>query len=129
MGAYRIVGLSGGGVDTVSHEIQFELTITGQAPMTFVAEYGPAAQVIGALARMNLELRRVLLEAQGIKSVPAEKIASSHVQKDQWENMVIMQLTTPQGVPYTFAIPPQDAAGIAEQLKTESAKPHQTGRA
>jgi hypothetical protein len=59
----------------------------------------------------------------------AEKVESSHIQRDRWENVVIMQLTTPQGVPYTFSIPPEFAAEIADQLKTESAKPHQTGRA
>jgi hypothetical protein len=126
---YRVLGLGTGGVDTETEEIIFDLTIDGRAPMSFVFEYGAAAQVIGALGRMFVELRRVLTERQPIKQASAEVVQSSHVQKDRWENLVIMQLTTPQGVPYTFAIDPQFAAEIGEQLKTESAKPHQTGHA
>jgi len=124
MVAYRLVGLESGAVDTVAHEIHFVLTVSGRPPMAFVAKYGPAAQVIGALGRMFVELRRILTEANTAKAIAAEKVASSHVQKDRWENVVLMQLTTPEGVPYTFSLPPHVAAGIAEQLKTESAKPH-----
>jgi hypothetical protein len=126
---YRIVGIGSGAVDTVAHEINFELTVAGRPPMAFAAEYGPAAQFIGALGRLFFELRQTLLAAKGMKSSAGEQIASSHIQRDRWENVVLMQLTTPQGVPYTFAMQPQIASEIAEQLKTESAKPHQTGHA
>jgi hypothetical protein len=107
---YRVLGIGSGGVDTVSHEINFEFTIDGRPSMSFVAAYAPAVQIIGALGRMFFELRRILHEAKGMKSVAGEQVASSHIQKDRWENVVLMQLTTPQGVPYTFAIPPQIAA-------------------
>jgi hypothetical protein len=57
----------------------------------------------------------------------AENVAATHIQKDRWANVVLMQLITPGGVPYTFALPPQVASDIADRLKTESAKPHQAG--
>jgi len=129
MAAYRVVGIGSGSVDTKAHEINFELTVAGRPPMAFIAEYGPASQITGALGRMLLQLRDVLIAANVMKGVSAESVASSHVQKDRWADRVIMQLTTPHGIPYTFALPPQIAASIAEQLKTESAKPHQTGSA
>lgn len=126
---HRLVGLSGGAVDTVSHEIQFELTVANAPPISFVTEFGPATQLLAGLSRMFLELRKVLHTAKGMKSVAAEKIASSHIQRDRWEGVVIMQLTTPQGVPYTFQMSPRDAADIADQLKTESAKTGKPGNA
>jgi hypothetical protein len=126
---HRLLGLSGGAVDTVTHEIQFELTVAGAPPISFVTEFGPATQLIAGLSRMFLELRQVLHAARGMKSVAAEKIASSHIQRDRWEGMVIMQLTTPQGVPYTFQMSPEDAAGIADQLKTESVRTGKPGNA
>jgi hypothetical protein len=127
--AHRLVGLSGGTVDTVRHEMSFNVTASDGQSIVFVAEFGPASQLISGLSRMLSELRHVLYEAQGMKSIAAEAVAASHVQMDQWENVVLMQLITPQGVPYTFALKPQEAAEIADQLKTESAKPHQSGSA
>jgi len=126
---HRLIGLPGGTVDSVSHEINFVLSVTDGEPIAFVVEYGPATQVISALGRMLSELRRILMDAQASKFIVAEKVASSHVQKDSWENIIIMQLMTPQGTPYTFALPPQDAAEIADQLRAESAKPHHAGSA
>jgi len=126
---HRLIGLPGGAVDTINHQILFELAVTDGEPIAFVVEYGPATQVVSALGRMLAELRRILMTAQASKCIVAEKVASSHVQKDSWENIVIMQLMTPQGTPYTFALPPHDAAEIANQLRIESAKPHQAGTA
>jgi hypothetical protein len=127
--SHPLVGLSKGTVDTANHVINFEMTVSDGPPISITGEFGPMAQLIGALARRHLELRRILDQAKGMKTVAAEQVAASHVQKDQWENIVMMQLTTPMGVPYTFALRPEDAAAIAVQLKTESAKPHLTGKA
>ena len=126
---YRLTGLPKGAVDTQEREIQFELSVAHERPLSFVARYGPAAQVISGLGRMLAELRRVLDEAKGMESTAAEAVATVQVQRDRWHDVVLVHLTTPEGVPYTFALPPQVAIGIADQLKTESAKPHQTGNA
>jgi hypothetical protein len=127
--SYRILGLKTGTVDTETDEIIFDLNVDGRPPMSFIAAYGPAAQVIGALGRMFVELRRLLLEKQAMKSGSAEEVESSHVQRDRWENKVILQLTTPQGVPYTFSIDPKFAVEIADQLRSESAKSGPVGNA
>lgn len=126
---YRILGLKTGSVDTETDEIIFDLSVEGKPPMSFIAAYGPAAQAIGALGRMFVELRRVLLDKQAMKSGSAEEVDSSHVQRDRWENKVILQLTTPQGVPYTFSIDPKFAAEIADQLRIESTKRGPVGNA
>jgi hypothetical protein len=125
----RVKSISGGAVDTEKHEIQFDFTIEGSQPKQFVASYGAVSQITGALGRMFLELRKIMHASQGAASVAAEKVASSHIQRERWDNVILMQLTTPDGIPYTFALSPESAAGIADQLKTESAKPHQTGQA
>jgi hypothetical protein len=66
---------------------------------------------------------------RAVEAIPAEEVAVTQIQRDRWQDRVLMQLTTPQGVPYTFAFPPQIANSIADQLKGESAKPHQVGNA
>jgi hypothetical protein len=129
MTAYKVLGIGRGGVDTENDEMQFELSIDGRPAMNFIAGYGAATQITRALGRMFFELQRILLEKKAMKPVGGEKIGASHIQRDRWKNQVIMQLTTPEGIPYTFVMPPQIADEIANQLKTESAKPHQTGHA
>ena len=83
----------------------------------------------GALGRMFAELRQLQFKKQTMKSITAEEVASSHIQKDKWENKVIMQLTTPKGIPYTFAFDPKFAAEIADHLKTASARNEKPGNA
>jgi len=89
---YRIVGIGSGGVDTQTNEIKFELSVANAPPMSFVAEYGPLSQVMGALGRMVFELRKILAASNAMKSVAAETIATSHVQKDRWQDVVLMEL-------------------------------------
>jgi hypothetical protein len=130
MAAHRIVGLASGAVDTGKKEIQFALVVADRPPIPFVTEYGPASQFIGALGRMFLTLQEVLeSEKKGIASVAAEQIAVAHIQQDRWTGNVIFQVTTPTGIPYNFVMPSQVASDIADRLKTESAKPYQTGTA
>jgi hypothetical protein len=92
-------------------------------------KYGAATQVIGAPGRMFSELQRYV-ETQGrMDAVAVETVAAAHIQKDRWMDLVIFQLTTPQGIPYNFVMPPQVASDISDRLKTESAKAHQAGSA
>jgi hypothetical protein len=126
---YRVLGIRMGSVDAETEEMILDLTIDGRPPMSFVLGYGAAVQVISALGRTFFELRRILTERQPTKKIPAELVQLSHIQKDRWEDVVLMQLTTPQGIPYTFAIPSQFASEIGDQLKMESAKPHRIGHA
>lgn len=113
---HRITGLNKGTVDTGSNSVTFQVAIRDAAPMTFIADAGPMTQLVGGLGRMFLELRRSLHGTGAMKDIPTEAVASSHVQKDRAHNVILMQLTTPQGVPYTFAMSPQAAIGIADQL-------------
>jgi hypothetical protein len=126
---YRLLGLGNAQIDLPNREVHFEFTATDKRIVKFVAEYGALAQITGALGKLFSEFRRVLAPSGTMTPIAAEEVATSHVQKDQWANAVLMQLTTPLGVPYTFSLSPQGAAHIAEQLKTESAKPYQAGTA
>jgi hypothetical protein len=127
MPPHRLIGLTDGAVDTVSHEIHFSLAVHGRPPIPFITEYGPATQTIGALGRMFVELQTILENKKtGMAAVAAESVAAAHIQKERWNNddVVIFQLTTMSGIPYNFVIPRQAASDIADRLKTESAKPH-----
>jgi hypothetical protein len=119
----RVLGISRGEVDTEEHEIRFTLTTADGPPITLVANYGAGGQITAALGRMLLELAQLLRQEQVMTTVAAEQVASSLIQRDLWQNVVLMQLTTPAGIPYTFALPLDDAAYIADQLKIESASP------
>jgi hypothetical protein len=126
---YRVLGLSSGNVDAETDEMSFDLKIGEQSPMSFIAAYAPAAQMIGALGRMHVELCRVLLEKKTMKASCAEVVESSFVERDPWAGVVLMQLTSRSAVPYTFAIDPKLASEIAHHLKTESAKGGKPGNA
>ncbi len=72
----------------------------------------------------------VTMRSQNVAANTAvEKIAEAHVQKERWQDLVILRFVSADGVPYTFGIPTAEAAQLAEMLKTESVKPTQTGRA
>jgi hypothetical protein len=78
---------------------------------------------------MVSELKRISAVSNAMEATPAELVTATHIHRERWANVVLMQLTTPTGIPYSFALSPQAASDIADQLKTESAKPHQTGTA
>ena len=125
----RVAGLTDGSVDLDKKELSFTLSIRGRDPYRFVADFGAATQVIGALGRMWAEFRSRLDQQGGVAPISAEQVSASHVQKERWTDVVLLQLITPAGIPYSFAIPTRDAADIADRLKTESAIPTQTGSA
>jgi hypothetical protein len=127
---HRIAAIPGGGVDPTNLEIKFDLATLDGSPISCVMKYGAATQVIGALGRMFSELQRHVETQKGqMDAVAAETVAAAHIQKDRWMDLVIFQLTTPQGIPYNFVMPSRVASDISDRLKTESAKPHQTGSA
>ena len=125
----RLVAMDRGAVDPEKHEIHFTLKVSDAPPITLIARYGPAAQLVAHLAKMVSALNQILAGSNVMEATPAELVAATHIQRERWANVVLMQLTTPTGIPYTFALSPQTASDIADQLKTESAKPHQTGTA
>lgn len=127
----QVKGVTKGSVHTGKLELNFTLSLADGRDLDYTAEYGPASQVISALGRLFVELQKAAAAAEGtlMRATAAEKVAMTHIQKDRWSDVVLLQLTTPQGVPYTFELPPRLASEIADQLKTESAKPHQAGHA
>lgn len=126
----RLLGLVGGKINPATSEMLFDLSVaTGGKPLSFIATYGVASQVISGLARMLKGLSDELARTQGVQGISAEQVQIVHVHKERWEDIVILRLTTPTGIPYAFQLSPQQAAETADQLKTESTKPTQTGRA
>ena len=127
----KVQGIANGGVHRGKFELYFTLTLEDGSKLDFTAEYGPASQVVGALGRLFSELQRAAAAAEGspIRATAAEKVGATLIEKDRWSNAVLLQLTTPQGVPYTFELSPQHAAEMADRLRVESAKPHQVGHA
>lgn len=78
---------------------------------------------------MLVQLREILEAEKGTASAAAEPVAAAFVQKDQWQDIVLLQLTSTSGIPYTFALPSRNAAEIADRLKIESSKGSSTGNA
>ena len=126
----RLAGLAGGNALPDTHELMFDLAVmNGQKPLSFIASYGVASQIIGALADMLKPLTDALAQAKGMVLISGEEVGSLHVQKERWEDVVILRLTTPEGIPHAFRMSPQTAVDIADRLKTESAKPTEAGNA
>ena len=116
-------------VPPFTFHVHFTLAVSEGPPISLVARYGVASQVIAGLGRMLLQMREALEKEKSTETVAAETVVDVHVQKERWSDMVLVQMMTPHGIPYTFAIPTQAAGEIADRLKIESAKPTETGRA
>jgi hypothetical protein len=127
---YRLTGLPEGAADVANQELRFSLSVARDAPLAFVGKIGVVTQIISALGRILMELR-IQLEARGagMASVNAEEVAAAHIQRERWRDVVLLQLITPAGVPYTFALSQEASVDISARLKIESAKSSQRGNA
>jgi hypothetical protein len=127
---YRLTGLPSGTTDVDKQELRFSLSISHGQSLSFVGKVGVVGQIISTLGRMLTGLRAQLDAQEGkMAVVAAEQVRAAHVQKERWHELVLLQLITPGGVPYLFAIPCRDAADIAARLKTESEKPTEVATA
>jgi hypothetical protein len=126
----RVAGVPNGAVDVANQEIRFVFQFADGKQKWHVAKFGVASQLIGALGRLLAELRTQLRaeNTMGL-TASAEKIAEADIQLEPWAGEVVMQLVTPEGVPYTFSMPPEAASLLAERLRIESAKSTPPGRA
>jgi hypothetical protein len=125
----RVNGLPTGHMDGANHEIFFELSTPQGHKLPFVAKFGVASQIVSSLARMVRQMEGIMRSQNVAASTAVEMVAEAHVQKERWQDLVILRFVSAGGVPYTFGIPSAEAAQLAEMLKTESAKPTQTGNA
>jgi hypothetical protein len=126
----RVNAMKHGSVNLDTDEITFDLIVeTKQDPISFIVSYTSFMQILYGLGKLHATVQRSLREKKSMQAISAEDVAVTHIQKDRWKDVVLLQITNSEGVPYTFAIPPDIAIDMAEQLKTESAKPHQTGHA
>src|ERR1700682_2895683 len=98
----RVIGINHGSVDLDTDEITFDLLVeTKHAPMSFIATYTSFMQILYGLGKLHATVQRSLLDKNAMRAISAEEVAVTHIQKDRWKDVVLMQLTTPEGVPYT----------------------------
>jgi|GEM_PF-1660478 hypothetical protein len=129
--AMRVVGIPNGAVDPERQEVSFALATAERKAFSFVAKIGVAEQIIAGLGRMVHGIREARLEKgeANAQTTAAEDVAQYLVQRDPWADRVLLRLVTPQGVPYTFALPASAAADMGARLNAESANRSTTGRA
>jgi hypothetical protein len=129
MARQRVNGLPSGHVDGANHEILFDLNTPQGHKLEFVARFGVASQIVSGLARMVRQLEVMMRAENAATSTAVERIAEAHVQKERWQDLILLRFVSIDGVPYAFGIPAAEAAQLAEMLKTESSKPTQVGNA
>jgi hypothetical protein len=126
--AKKLVGI--GKIKALDVEkLEFEITFAfDDGSVMPLATYFPAVeQMLPALSQIVTAVRES--QRGTAQQVVAEDVRECVVEKDQWEDVVVVRFVSVNGAPYTFAIPPQSAREIAERLRIEAAKPHQVGRA
>jgi len=121
---FRLTGIPGGAVDLQKREIDFRLQLDNGGELAFIAGLSAAEQIASALGRMTQQLRQ-----SKPQNVIAEQVAEYAVQRDPHGGPVLLRLVTPQGIPYTFALPLAAATDIVTRLQIESAKVHPSGNA
>jgi hypothetical protein len=110
-------------------DIRFTLTTSEGPPLTCVARYGVIAQIAAGLGTALRVLQMALTSENATELVAVENLEDVHIQKDRWSDIVVLLLTTVQGIPYVFQVPSQSASEIADLLKSEATKPTQIGNA
>jgi hypothetical protein len=120
----RLTGIPGGTVDTQKREIDFRLQLNDGTELSCIADFSAAEQMASALGRMTQQFRQ-----SKSQNVTAEQITEYAVQRDPLGGPVLLRLITPQGIPYTFAVPLSAATDIATRLQIESAKVLPSGNA
>ena len=121
----RVTGLPEGAVDKERKEIHFSLATSEMKPLDFVAKYGIAAQVVAGIGRMMSELRAIQEQPGTAEAPPAEPVTGFSIRKER--DVVLVQLMTQLGIPYTFAIPTAHAAELADRLKGGGGEGEGTG--
>lgn len=109
--------------------LEFEITFAFEngPPMPIVTYFPAVEQMLPALAQVATAVRE---QQRGTAQLAvAEDVRECNVEKDRWQDVVIIRFVSLHGVPYTFALPPKGALEIAERLKSEAQKPHQVGTA
>ena len=120
--AVRLTGLGNGEADLDQQEVRFTLTDTLFQNFEFVAAAGVAEQITSALSRMCTSLREAGIAGNVTRLSAAEPVAEAIVHRERLRDLVLLQLITPSGTPYTFALDRHAAIDISDRLKTESAK-------
>jgi hypothetical protein len=109
--------------------LEFEITFAfeNEPPLRVATYFSAAEQMLPALAQIVTAVREK--QRGTAQMVVAEDVQECVVEKDRWQDVVMMRFVSLHGVPYTFALPPKSALEIAARLKSEAEKPHQVGRA
>lgn len=98
-------------------------------PITFVAHYGTLLQITSALGSAFHILRAFLTQEGRAEIISTEKIDSLNLQKDQFSESLVIQVTTDQAIPYTFRLSDQLALDLAETIHTQAGTSRQVGSA
>jgi hypothetical protein len=124
----RLLGLAK--ADAHPDTLEFDLVFAGESNRTFrfKADLSAIDQILAGLSRLALAAREKQ-PAGKAQVVSAEGVHQYLVKREPWENVVLLRLVNPHGVPYTFALPLSAANDIADRLKTESAKTAPVGKA
>lgn len=126
---YRLLGLPSCAIDTQTNEIKFDLAVSNGNPVSFIAKYGIIAQMLAGLARPASQLRDRLNSIGTPETVYPEAVVEVGVQQNKITGVILVELINQQGIPYTFALPPQTAIRMADLLKSETSKVTEMGTA
>jgi hypothetical protein len=125
----RLTGLPQATPNVESKDVSFTLLVDKGDPIPCVASYGVAVQIAAALGTALNILQLAIDASHGAEKMAVEQLQNVNAQRDLFSESVVLRLTTVQGIPYLFELPCQSALQLAEKLKSEAAKPIQTGRA
>lgn len=125
----RLTGMPEAIPNGSTKDIRFALSIPDGEPILCVAGYGVAAQIASGLGKA-LDMLRAALTSQGaVEMIAPIEIREIHIQKAPLGEVMVLELITTLGIPYSFQFPLRISEALAERLKTEAGKDRQVGRA
>lgn len=109
--------------------LDFDITIAvdGRKPIEAIAAFPVVEQMLQALSLLAKAAREHL--SGTAQAVVAQDVHQVTIEKDPWQDAIVIRFLSIEGIPHTFAVPPKNALEIAERLRIEASKPHQAGTA
>jgi hypothetical protein len=123
----RLLGISN--VRGHQETLDFDITIAvdREEPIEAIANLPVIEQMLPVLSLLAQAVREQLSGTAQV--VVAQDVSQVTVEKDPWQDQIVIRFLSPEGIPHTFAVPPKNALEIADRLKSEAAKPHRVGQA
>ncbi len=124
----KLAGIEEGSIDPEKGYVVFKAKLDRRPDQWFAAKANVLDQTLSTLATLLRQLREHTA-VPAAEAIFAIEVGQYAIQKDPFSEKVLMKIISPDGIPYTFAVPTRATDEMSERLKAEGSKPTVFGKA